>query len=75
MYNEGMNYNLTITKTEPNPNYKEELKKWKDDQRWGRTIPDERGWPQPEIVHDVLKVELTEEQFKKVKAEVFKVFE
>ena len=66
-----MNYQIKITKTEPNSNFKEEMMAYKNPYncRNDSTIPQEY------IVKDVLIVELTEDQFKKVKAEVLKVFE
>ena len=67
-----MNYRIKITKTEPNPTYKEEMERFEKDMRWGSYSKQE---PALEVVKDVLICELTEEQYKKVKAEVYKVFE
>jgi hypothetical protein len=67
---ETMNYEIKITKTENNPDYKDEMKSYSSafNQRYDKPIPT------PTIVRDVLICNLTEEQFKKVKAEVLKVF-
>lgn len=67
-----MNYQLKILKTEPNPNYKEELALYEKQGVWSRSI--DTPSPKDEFVRDVLIVELTEEQYKKVKEEVIKVF-
>ena len=67
-----MNYKLKVTKTESNPNYKEEMAQYDADRRWSHR---DSELPKTELIKDVLIVELTEEQYKKVKAEVFKVFE
>lgn len=71
-----MNYNITIVKTEANPNFEAELKKFEENNRYNNYGPkfDDMG-PRKEIPTNVLTCHLTEEQFKKVKAEVFKVFE
>lgn len=65
-----MNYQLKITKTEKNPNFVEELKDYET-----RSIYKQVNYPQAEIIKDALTCELTEEQFKKIKAECIKVFE
>jgi len=67
------NYFLTIKKTEANPDYKEQIREYQERNRFlDRGRPE---GPSEEIVKDVLVVELTEEQFKKVKLESIKVFE
>lgn len=68
-----MNYQIKIIKTEPNKNYKDELANYKEKTRWGNGMNE--AYPTTEIIKDVLICELTEEQYKKVKAEVYKVFE
>ena len=69
-----MNYKIQIIRTEKNTDFEEQLKKWEDDQRWNR--PREfTDRPSENIATNVLNCELTEEQFKKIKAEVFKTFE
>lgn len=71
-----MNYKIKIVKTEPNPNYKDEMAQYNEKSRYfDRGFERDNGAPLAEFVKDVLICELTEEQYKKVKAEVFKVFE
>ena len=67
-------YQILITKVVKNENYKEEMR--------GRSIANmyrhNDGFspePKKEFVQDVLMCELTEEQFKAVKAATLKVFE
>lgn len=68
-----MNYKLYIEKKEPNPNFDKEYGEWKERQRY---VGYERGdIPAAEWTRNALICELTEEQFKAIKAEVFKVFE
>jgi hypothetical protein len=70
------NYFLTIKKTEANPNYKEQIQEYQERNRYFDRGPGrDMGEPQREIVKDILVVELTEEQYKKVKLESIKVFE
>lgn len=70
------NYFITIRKTEVNPNYKEEVEKYQQENRYYDRGPNrDLGAPLPEIVKDVLICELTEEQYKKVKLEALKSFE
>ncbi len=68
-----MNYQIKIVKTEPNPNYELELKEKSRTSRYGGF--DVVVTPEKTIVTDVLTCELTEDQYKKVKLEVLKVFE
>jgi hypothetical protein len=72
-----MNYNITIIKAEANPNFEAELKEFNEQQKYDRYNNPRNydGAPQKEVIKNVLTCHLTEEQFKKVKAEVFKVFE
>jgi len=67
-------YKITITKAEENPNFKEEMDSWREKTRYGN-FQNESLMQQSEVIKNVLMVALTDEQFKKVKAEVFKVFE
>lgn len=67
-------YKLQITKTEANPNYEVLLKEYKERNRYNSGSFDNDD-PRPELIKNLLVVELTDEQYKKVKAEVFKVFE
>lgn len=66
-----MNYQITITKTEDNPIYKEQIKEYRNP--YGSNF--DKVMPQREVVKNVLMCELNEDQFKKVKAEVMKTFE
>ena len=69
-----MNYRIIITKTEPNPKFAEQVEEWNSRNKYGMGRFDEQG-PQRDVARDVLVTELSEEQYKKVKAEVLKVFE
>lgn len=70
-----MLYQITIVKTEPNPNFAEDVKKFEDRNRMGGYRSETDRFPQEEVRKNVLLVELSDEQYKKVKAEVIKVFE
>lgn len=70
-----MNYQITITKTEPNPNYDKELAFYETEKNYASAYSYEKPKPQTEVIRDVLICELTEEQFKRIKAEALKVFE
>jgi hypothetical protein len=75
-----MNYQIKIIKAEANPNYKEEMaayrKELNADRIYNRNYSDGSPiQPKEEFIKDVLICELTEEQFRKVKSEVFKTFE
>ena len=65
------NYRIIISKREPNPNFASEMEQYERNNRFGY----DPNRPQEQISTDVLITELSEEQFKKVKAEVLKVFE
>ena len=73
-----MKYILTVIKYEKNDNYEEEMAKFKEQNQYGGfsvrngLSPDA---PQLEKTTKSLEVILTEEEFKKVKAESIKVFE
>lgn len=73
-----MNYQITITKKVPNPNFEAELAEWKERNKYNLTSRmDDRfneGYPKDANITNALICELTEEQFKAVKAEVFKTF-
>ncbi len=74
-----MNYQITITKTEKNASYVEDMKIWlkerKERAQWGNSYNESmRIEPQPNTIQDVLVVNITEEQFKAVKAAVLKEF-
>lgn len=71
-------YKLTIIKYEDNKNYAEEMAKFKENTSYGRyNYNQDRGLeiPQKELAKNVFEVVLTEDEFKKVKAETIKVFE
>jgi len=75
-----MEYKIQITKVEPNQNYKEQLAQYSEEMSASKIFNRRYDEPQPiepqkEFVKDVLITVLTEEQFKKVKSEVLKVFE
>lgn len=73
-----MKYKLTVIKYENNENYEAEMAKWKEAKN------DKYGYCRSEPIFDEPRLEvstrspevfLTEEEFKKVKAETIKVFE
>ena len=70
-----MSYKITIERKEPNPNFEVEYKQWQDDQRYGmnRLVGDNS--PRRENITNALICELTEEQYKAIKAQVFNTFE
>ncbi len=70
------NYRLTITRVAPNPEYAKEIE---DIEKHRNRMFDDRGRdfsipPQKEITTDILITEITEEQFKVIRAESLKVF-
>ena len=67
------NYRIIISKREPNPNFASEMEQYERNNRFGRNDMYDPNRPQEQISTDVLITELSEEQFKKVKAEVLKV--
>ena len=70
-----MKYKITIERKEPNPNFEAEYEGWKEEQRYAMSRNLGNNTPEREKITDALICELTEEQFKAIKAEVFKVFE
>lgn len=64
-------YKLLITKEITNENYEEEYKKYSNSGRYGNMweMPPVRSYPTK-----TLEVELTDEEFKKLKAETIKIF-
>lgn len=66
-----MTYEIKITKTEPNPEYKEQLKAYNSDRGWSSR---DSIQPVAKFIRDVLTCELTEDQFKAVKKSVLEVF-
>ncbi len=69
-----MMYKITIEKKEKNPNFEAELKEWQDQNKYSN-FREPMNRPQPEQITNALICELTEEQYKAIKAEVFKTFE
>ena len=74
------NYTLTIKKTVPNEGYAKAVEEYetKNNRYRGmnnREMELDPNFPRQDIVKDVLIVELSEEQYKKVKVESIKVFE
>ena len=74
-----MKYKLTIIKYEENKNFEAELAKFKEKEKirypsrpWEEG---QNGEPEKEIAERSLEVFLTEEEYKKVKEEVIKVFQ
>ena len=74
-----MKYKIIIEKKEPNPNFEVELKEWKEQNQYNlnRRMGDKynEDYPRDEQITNALICELTEEQYKAIKAEVFKTFE
>lgn len=72
-----MQYKLTIIKYEKNENYEAEVAKFKEDRNYGYANRMEPAHEDPhrEIAQRSLEVFLTEEEYKKVKEEVLKVFQ
>lgn len=74
-------YKIIVYKYEPNPDYEAELARHKEerDKNFGMSRMDNRfseeQIPQKENVKRSMEVFLTEEEYKKVKAEVIKTFE
>ena len=67
-------YKIIIEKKEPNPNFEAEYQEWKDQSRCSN-FRDTTVRPQNEQITNALICELTEEQFKAIKAQVFNTFE
>jgi len=75
-----MKYKITITKYDENPEYEKQMEKyneWYDGSMRGRFPggPSNDARPEREIESRALEVFLTEDEYKKVKAEVIKIFE
>lgn len=70
-----MRYTITIRKYDKNPDYAVQMAKYEKERNRGYYNSVDPIPPKEEIVHDALICELTEEQFKKIKAESLKVFE
>lgn len=75
-----MKYKITITKYDENPDYEKQMEKyneWYDGNMRGRfpSGPSDGLIPNREIESRALEVFLTEDEYKKVKAEVIKIFE
>lgn len=71
-----MSYRITIIKTEPNPHFAEELEHYHQNNRiYDRGMDRDLGRPLEEVMKNALMVELTDEQYKKVKVEILREFE
>jgi hypothetical protein len=71
-----MKYKLTIIKYEANENYEAELAKFKEALNYNRYRNEpSQDEPKIEVANRSLEVFLTDEEYKKVKAEVIKIFE
>ncbi len=68
-----MIYKIKIEKVLKNEDYEKELKEYRENSRYSNST--DRNHPEKEIIIDVLQVELLEIEYKKVKAEVIKIFE
>ena len=72
-----MNYQITIERKEPNPNFETELADWKERTRFNNSYVGSKAnsdYPNAVNITNALICELTEEQYKAIKAEVFKTF-
>lgn len=71
-----MNYRITITRTEPDPEFPRLMEEYERNNR-GRYMPYEKDEtrPYPERTVKALVTELTEEQFKNLQTEIFRNFE
>lgn len=71
-----MKYHIKIVKSQPNENYKEELKACKQSNRgYGMSMEEASQLPKEYADLRVLEVVLTEEEYRAVKSAVIKVFE
>ena len=75
-----MNYQITVVKMEKNPNFEAELAKWKEENSRGYGIKGYNNgeiiqmYPQETFPKNTLMVELTEEEYAKVKEAVISTF-
>lgn len=73
-----MKYRLTVESFEANPQYEEELRTWNTDRFLGRNVQfgfdDGNRGPQPVKVDRTLQIELTDEEWEKVKQAVLETF-
>lgn len=72
-----MKYQLTITRTEENLNYKEQVERWESENKYGLMNKNfnDYGRPSNQMITNALNVSLTEEQFKAIKLAAFNAFE
>jgi hypothetical protein len=68
-----MNYRITITRSEPNPNYATEIEQYEQANRYNRNNYDEIK-PRPMSTIDALIAELTPEQFEAIRKAVLANF-
>lgn len=67
-----MKYKLNITVVEPNLSFQEEMDGFKERSKYNNFT--DIQLPQQDIIKNVLIVELNEEEYRKVKSEVIKIF-
>lgn len=70
-----MTYKIIVERKERNSNFDAEYKEWKEEQRYAMSRNLGDNMPQKENITNALICELTEEQYKEIKAQVFKTFE
>jgi len=70
-----MKYRIIIQKTEETPNYAALVKEWKEEQGgYSRYKEPTLPYPEPTTTTNALVCALTEEEYRKIKAEVFTTF-
>ena len=70
-----MNYKIIIERKEANPNFEAEYAEWKERNQYMNPSRYPEGAPSRETITNALICELTEEQYKAVKAAVMQAFE
>lgn len=73
--NTNMKYRITVIGYDENKNYEKEMAEFKANEPYNKFRHDTFDVPQRETAEKSLEVILTEEEYKKVKAEVIKIFE
>lgn len=68
-----MNYQITIVRKEPNPNFEAELSKWNEANSYRKYEPIGE-YPRTEVATNALICELTEAEYLEVKKNVLGVF-
>jgi len=69
-----MKYKLKVLKTEDNPDFEEDLRRWREDIRYPRFNSEIQNEPPREFIRNAMEVELTDEQFEAVKKAVIEAF-